>query len=155
MLREFEIVIPPLHEVTEDIPVLANFFLKIYANHLNEPRKRLDASAVKALNQHLWVGNVRELKNVIFQAAFNAHGEIISESDITFNVNDPEFDDSFDLRNPKKEIALIQEAYRRGGNRKQAAKLLDITEKTLISLRNKYGLSREFMRIGIYLCNSE
>ena len=140
MLREFEIVIPPLREVTEDIPVLANFFLKMYANHHNEPRKRLDASAVKALKQHLWAGNVRELKNVILQAAFNANGEIISESDITFNVNDPEFDDSLDLRNPRKEIALIKEAYRRGGNWKEAAKLLNITEKTLISLRKKYGI---------------
>lgn len=140
MLREFEIVIPSLREVTEDIPVLANFFLKMYASHRNEPSKRLDASAVKALKQHLWVGNVRELKNVILQAAFNTDGEIISESDITFNVNDPEFDDSLDLRNPKKEIALIQEAYRRGGNWKQAAKLLNITEKTLISLRKKYGI---------------
>ncbi|MCM1142162.1 MAG: sigma 54-interacting transcriptional regulator, partial [Muribaculum sp.] len=80
ILREFEIIIPSLREVTEDIPVLANFFLKIYANHHNEPRKRLDASAVKALKQHLWVGNVRELKNVILQAAFNTNGEIISES---------------------------------------------------------------------------
>lgn len=140
ILREFEIVIPSLREVTEDIPVLANFFLKMYANHHNEPRKRLDASAVKALKQHLWVGNVRELKNVILQASFNTPGEIISASDITFNVNDPEFDDSLDLRNPKKEIALIQEAYRRGGNWKQAAKLLNITEKTLISLRKKYGI---------------
>nr|WP_289833429.1 sigma 54-interacting transcriptional regulator [Bacteroides intestinalis] len=140
ILREFEIVIPSLHEVTEDIPVLANFFLRVYSSHRNEPRKRLDASAVKALKQHLWVGNVRELKNVILQAAFNANGEIISESDITFNVNDPEFDDSLDLRNPRKEIALIKEAYRRGGNWKEAAKLLNITEKTLISLRKKYGI---------------
>ena len=140
ILREFEIVIPSLREVTEDIPVLANFFLKMYASHRNEPRKRLDASAVKALKQHLWVGNVRELKNVILQAAFNANGEIISESDITFNVNDPEFDDSLDLRNPRKEIALIKEAFRRGGNWKEAAKLLNITEKTLISLRKKYGI---------------
>jgi DNA-binding NtrC family response regulator len=126
--------------VTEDIPVLANFFLRVYSSHRNEPRKRLDASAVKALKQHLWVGNVRELKNVILQAAFNANGEIISESDITFNVNDPEFDDSLDLRNPRKEIALIKEAFRRGGNWKEAAKLLNITEKTLISLRKKYGI---------------
>lgn len=140
ILREFEIVIPSLREVTEDIPVLSNFFLKMYASHHNEPRKRLDASAVKALKRHQWVGNVRELKNVILQAALNARGEIISESDITFNVNDPELDDSLDLRNPKKEIALIQEAYKRGGNWKQAAKLLNITEKTLISLRKKYGI---------------
>lgn len=142
ILREFEIVIPSLREVTEDIPVLANFFLKMYAHHHNEPRKRLDASAVKALKQHLWIGNVRELKNVILQASFNAPSEIISESDITFNVNDPEFDDSLDLRNPKKEIALIQEAYRRGGNWKQAAILLNITEKTLMKLRIKYGIDR-------------
>lgn len=140
MLREFEIVIPSLREVTEDIPVLANFFLKMYASHHNEPRKRLDASAIKALKQHLWVGNVRELKNVILQASFNTSGELISESDITFNVNDPEFDDSLDLRNPKKEIALIQQAFRRGGNWREAAKLLNITEKTLISLRKKYGI---------------
>lgn len=142
MLREFEIVIPSLHEVTEDIPVLANFFLKMYASHHNEPRKRLDASAVKALKQHLWVGNVRELKNVILQASFDTPGEVISESDITFNVNDRESEESLELRNPQKEAAMIQEAYRRCDNWKRAAVLLGVTERTLFELRKKYGIDK-------------
>lgn len=132
MLREFEIVIPSLREVTEDIPVLANFFLKMYASHRNEPRKRLDASAVKALKQHLWIGNVRELKNVILQAAFGTKGDVITSSGLTFNVSDPEDYEDVHLKNPSVEKRRISDALKRTGwNKTQAAKLLNISRPTL------------------------
>ena len=76
--------------MTEDIPVLADAFLKMYAGKTEQSVKRLDASAIKALKQHLWIGNVRELKNVIIQAAFGTDSDVITSSDLTFNVSDPE-----------------------------------------------------------------
>lgn len=143
ILREFEIVIPSLREVTEDIPVLANFFLKMYASHRNEPHKRLDASAVKALKQHLWIGNVRELKNVILQAAFGTKGEVITSSGLTFNVSDPEDYDDIHLKNPSDEKRRITDALKRTDwNKTQAAKLLNISRPTLDYKIRQYGIRK-------------
>ena len=140
MLRQSDIAVPSLKETTEDIPVIADFFLKSYAAKTGKERKRLDASAIKALKLYPWPGNVRELKDIVLFAAFHAKSDTITADDINFNLSEPTTDNSLALRNPLKERSMIMEAYQRGGNWKQAAKLLNITEKTLISLRKKYGI---------------
>ena len=140
ILRQSDIAVPPLKETTEDIPVIADFFLKRYAAQTGKPRKHLDASAIKALKLYPWPGNVRELKDIVLFAAFHAKDDTISEADIVFNLSDTSMTYDLSLRNPQRERDQILEAYQRGGNWKQAAKLLNITEKTLISLRKKYGI---------------
>jgi len=140
ILRQSDIAVPPLKETTEDIPVIADFFLKRYAAQTGKPRKHLDASAIKALKLYPWPGNVRELKDIVLFTAFHAKDDTISEADIKFNLSDTSMTYDLSLRNPQRERDQILEAYKRGGNWKQAAKLLNITEKTLISLRKKYGI---------------
>ncbi len=140
ILRQSDIAVPSLKETTEDIPMIADFFLKRYAAQTGKPRKHLDASAIKALKLYPWPGNVRELKDIVLFAAFHAKGDTISEADIVFNLSDTSMTYDLSLRNPQRERDQIIEAYQRGGNWKQAAKLLNITEKTLISLRKKYGI---------------
>lgn len=140
LLRQLDIAVPSLRSATEDIPAIADFFLRQYAAKTGNERKHLDASAVKALKLFPWPGNVRELKDIVLFAAFHAKGDTISEADINFNLSEPSADDSLALRNPQKERDMIIEAYRRGGNWRQAAQLLGIIEKTLINLRKKYGI---------------
>ena len=140
ILRQSDIAVPSLKETTEDIPVIADFFLKRYAAQTGKPRKHLDASAIKALKLYPWPGNVRELKDIVLFAAFHAKGDTISEADIKFNLSDTSMTYDLSLRNPQRERDQILKAYKRGDNWKQAAKLLNITEKTLISLRKKYGI---------------
>lgn len=142
ILRQSDIAIPSLKDTTEDIPVIADFFLKRYAAQTGKPRKHLDASAIKALKLYPWPGNVRELKDIVLFAAFHAKGDTISEADINFNLSEPRVDDDLSLRNPQREREKILEAYRRGGSWSEAAKLLGITEKTLFNLRNKYGIEQ-------------
>ena len=143
ILRQSDIAVPSLKETTEDIPVIADFFLKSYAAKTGKPRKRLDASAIKALKLYPWPGNVRELKDIVLFAAFHAKGDTITEADITFNLSDASKSYDLSLRNPQRERDQIIEAFQRGGSWKQAAKLLNITEKTLISLRKKYGIDSD------------
>lgn len=142
ILRQSDIAVPPLKETAEDIPVIADFFLKRYSAQTGKPRKHLDASAIKALKLYPWPGNVRELKDIVLFAAFHAKGDTISEDDINFNLSEPRVDDDLSLRNPQREREKILEAYRRGGSWSEAAKLLGITEKTLFNLRNKYEIER-------------
>lgn len=142
ILRQSDIAVPPLKETAEDIPVIADFFLKRYAAQTGKPRKHLDASAIKALKLYPWPGNVRELKDIVLFAAFHAKGGTISEADIVFNLSDTSMTYDLSLRNPQRERVQILEAYQRGGSWNEAAKLLGITEKTLFNLRNKYGIER-------------
>lgn len=144
ILREFEIVIPSLREVTEDIPVLADVFLKMYAGKTEQSAKRLDASAIKALKQHLWIGNVRELKNVIIQAAFGTDSDVITSSDLTFNVSDPEDYEDVHLKNPSDEKRRITDALSRTGwNKSQTAKLLKISRTTLDYKIRQFGIIKD------------
>lgn len=57
--------VPSLNERAEDIEILAEHFLQIICQEYGMPVKSLEAAAVKALQQHRWTGNIRELRNVI------------------------------------------------------------------------------------------
>lgn len=142
ILRQLDIAVPSLKEATEDIPAIADFFLKQFAAKTGGERKHLDASAVKALKLFPWPGNVRELKDIVLFGAFHAKSEAITEADINFNLSEPSADDSLALRNPQKERDMIIEAYRRTGNWKQSSELLGVTERTLYELRKKYGIDK-------------
>ena len=143
LLRESDIKILPLSEVTEDIAGLADFFLTRHAKNNDEPKKHLDASALKALKLHQWPGNIRELKNVIIFAAYHATGDTISDSDITISESSPTPDNSLKLKDPDKDRDRIIEAYRRGGSWTAAAKLLGISERALLEQRKKYGINKK------------
>lgn len=143
LLRESDIKILPLREVTEDIAGLADFFLTRHAKNNDEPKKRLDASALKVLKLHQWPGNIRELKNVIIFAAYHATGDTISDTDITISESSPAPDNSLKLKDPDKDRDRIIEAYRRGGSWTAAAKLLGISERALLEQRKKHGINKK------------
>ena len=143
LLRESDIKILPLREVPEDIAGLADFFLTHHAKNNDEPKKRLDASALKVLKIHQCPGNIRELKNVIIFAAYHATGDTISDTDITINESSPAPDNSLKLKDPDKDRDRIIEAYRRGGSWTAAAKLLGISERALLEQRKKHGINKK------------
>jgi two-component system response regulator PilR (NtrC family) len=59
------ISLPPLRQRREDIPLLAEHFIKKYSKTLKIPEKRISSDAMRALERYVWAGNVRELENVI------------------------------------------------------------------------------------------
>jgi len=67
-LNVISLTLPPLRERSEDIPQLAQFFLKRYAREMKRPQLRLTAAAEAALRKHAWPGNIRELENMIARA---------------------------------------------------------------------------------------
>ena len=133
---------PALKDDTEDIPVIADYFLKRYAAKTGKQRKRLDASAVKALKLYPWPGNLRELKDVVLFAAFHAKDETISAEDINFNLSEPETVDELNRKNPRQEKENIIKAYQRADSWTGAAKLLGISERALLELRKKLGIDK-------------
>lgn len=141
ILRQVDITVPPLREVTEDIESLSNDFLSLYAQKNGVERKRLDVSATKALKLHPWPGNVRELKDVVLFAAFHTSNDVITASDLNFSQSEPEPDTSLRLQEPEREKAKIIAALQQtDGNKSQAAKLLGIDRSTLRYKLKQLGL---------------
>lgn len=141
ILRQTSIAVPPLRETTEDIPDIADYLLTKYAQKKQQPEKRLDASAIKALKLHPWPGNVRELKDVVLFAAFHTSNDVITASDLNFSQSEPEPDTSLRLQEPEKDKAKIIAALQQAeGNKSQAARLLGIGRSTLDYKLRQYGI---------------
>lgn len=142
ILRQSDIAVPSLKETTEDIPVIADFFLKRYAAQTGKQLKHLDASAIKALKLYPWPGNVRELKDIVLFADFHAKGDNITAEDISFNLSEPGKMDELIQKNPRLEKENIIKAYKRAGTWAGAAKLLGVSERALLEQRKKHGINK-------------
>jgi DNA-binding NtrC family response regulator len=88
-LRVVEIVLPPLRERMEDVPVLVERFLEKAAVRLGRPKRSLSPSALAALGCHPFPGNVRELRNLVEHAVVLAEGERIEASDLRLDGVEP------------------------------------------------------------------
>jgi DNA-binding NtrC family response regulator len=85
-LNVFPVVLPPLRERREDIPLLASHFLEKHAQVLGRPLTALDPDALRALIGYPWPGNVRELENAIERAVAVAQGPAIQLRDLPADV---------------------------------------------------------------------
>lgn len=141
ILRQTSIAVPPLRETTEYIPDIADYLLSRYARKKLQPKKRLDASAVKALKLHPWPGNVRELKDTVLFAAFHTAGDTVSADDLIFDKSNPDISEDLTHHNPQEDRDKIVRAYNRAGTWKGAAKLLGISERFLYQLRKKHHIN--------------
>jgi DNA-binding NtrC family response regulator len=81
-LNVVEILIPPLRQRREDIPLLAEFFLQRITKKNGMARIRLTAEAINTLQSHTWPGNVRELENTIARACALTSSNILLPADI-------------------------------------------------------------------------
>lgn len=84
-LNVLPVNVPALRERREDVPVLVNHFLEVFAGELNRAVPVLDPRAMTILAQHDWPGNVRELKNVVQRLIFDGT-DVISESQASVAV---------------------------------------------------------------------
>ena len=83
-LNVIPIFVPPLRDRREDIPLLAEYFMKSFAREHGKRPKTFDASAVGRLQAHSWPGNVRELRNVVERLIIMAQGDLITDRDLAF-----------------------------------------------------------------------
>lgn len=141
ILRQSSITVPPLRETTEDIPDITDYLLTRYAQKKQQSKKHIDAPAIKALKLHPWPGNIRELKDTVLFAAFHAKEDTITAEDIRFDDATPDNAEDLTHRNPRTEKENIIKAFNRAGTWRGAAKLLGVSEKTLIQLRKKHHIN--------------
>ena len=135
-VNAFSIRLPSLRERASDIPLLAHRLLVRYcdANGLAAHSKALDQGALDLLGTYHWPGNIRELESTISRAAVSAPGDVIRAADVQFlHPLEP-------VDGPREQLSSLREAKRVhiqlvlekvAWNKKQAAKILEISRGTL------------------------
>jgi len=150
-LNVFPIYLPPLKDRLEDIEILVKHFVDLYGGSIPGKVENVNDKALMKLKQHEWKGNVRELENVVKRALIVCESDVIDEEDIIFHGKrrEDKRTESFNLREigerAKKdtEIRIIREALRQTeGNKAQAARLLNISYKTLFNKINEYDIEK-------------
>ena len=135
--------IPPLRDRAEDIPLLASEILNRIAHEMGRSEAKLTDSAVRALGEHSWPGNLRELKNVLERSLLMGDKNEIKRSDLRFESTAPASGlDQRDLTLTEVEsrhIALVLKD--EGGSVELAAKRLGITRNTLYYKLRKHRIA--------------
>ena len=143
-LNVVAIDIAPLRERKEDIPALADFFLKKYAKETGKSVQGFTPQAIRLLMDYHWPGNVRELENIIQRSVTLCSGTTLDAAEIYFDTarsrrsadREPVLPDGTTLDQWEQEI--IREALKRaGGNKSQAARALGLSRNAL-----RYRLSQ-------------
>ena len=142
-LNVFSIVLPPLRERKTDIPRLARYFMKKYAESMNKNVTDFTPETLEMLLHYDWPGNVRELRNVIERAMVGAKGELIHSADLSFPFSQSPSQPTGEESMEDIEKAHIQKILdRTGGNIAQAAGILKISRLTLYNKIQKYHLKK-------------
>jgi len=142
------IELPPLRERAGDVPLLARHFLQMYTARHNRPKAGISDRAIDCLERHPWLGNVRELENVIERAVLLSKGSVIEAEDLPACVRElsqqmPGPIDIVTLRQAKSEPEkklILQTLDAHQGNRLKTAKALGINRTTLYKKMKRYGL---------------
>ena len=141
--------VPSLRERREDIPLLADFFLKQYAKKNRRSIQGFTPRAVDLLMRHDWPGNVRELENVVERAVIMSRGdmitplefpEILKELDIDGQASRVDLTPGRSLKEVEKDM-ILRTLDETGGNRTHAAKQLGISRRTLQLKLKEYGIN--------------
>jgi two-component system response regulator HydG len=149
-LNVFPIVVPPLRERMEDIPLLISHFLEKYTRSVNKTIRGISAEAMALLAVHHWPGNVRELENVVQRMMVMAKGERLDVEDLPHEISREEIESgerAKGLKGISKESSGLVEANaildalsKTGRNITHAAKLLGVSRATLQNKMKAYGL---------------
>jgi two-component system, NtrC family, response regulator len=144
-LSVVQIVLPPLRERENDIRLLAQFFLQRFATQINKSGLTFDQDALRALNQHTWPGNIRELENCVKRAVIMAEGKRLTAQDLELSSSDPNATVTT-LKDARENVEreMIQHVLRKHlGKITAAAAELGISRPTLYELMEKLAIVRE------------
>jgi|CXWL01.1.fsa_nt_gi DNA-binding NtrC family response regulator len=154
-LNVVTLTLPPLRERAEDIPDLAEYFMKRYAREYKRLQIRLSPSAINALTAYQWPGNIRELENTIARAIVLSPTDDITPEVLglypscsTLSAPEEAVDEALDL--PYHEALeaysrrVIQYALKRShGSQTKAADLLKLQRTYLARMMKQKGISAE------------
>ena len=160
-LSVFVIEVPPLRERREDIPLLANYFLKKYSREMKKNVSAISDSAMEILVNYDYPGNVRELQNIIERCVILSKGGIITPDLLPENLKSGKRDiDDFNIPIVSENLAearrkvieafekkfLIELLKKNRGNVSLSAKSAGVTRQNLTYLLKKYNIDPKSFR---------
>ena len=161
-LNVIPLQIPPLRKRKEDIPLLIDRFVGIYNRQKKNPFKGFDSEALQALKQYAWPGNVRELENLVQRMSIFFAGQTASRDDLPEKYQSRDEATQIQAAVPEQESPLnldengvdfnmlvnrfenqliLQALNITGGNKREAAKLLNLKRTTLIEKLKRKNIS--------------
>jgi two-component system nitrogen regulation response regulator GlnG len=157
-LNEFAIHVPPLRQRREDIAFLTSRFLALTNKELNKSVREVSGAALEVLTNYPWPGNVRELRNVIRRAVRLASTQVdrehlgLPDTPVARGPHDADDTRESAPAGPLKEFVrrkmrqlerdvLVQVLRETGGNKAQAARMLQIDYKTILTKLKDYEVS--------------
>ncbi len=148
-LKILTLDIPPLRERKNDIPALVVFFLNKINKELHKHVVKIPYDVIEYLQSYKWIGNVRELENIIRQAVVLAHGDVLEREYITFMKNTIDVDSSdLSLASIEKFHIKYVLSYTHG-DKKKAAQLLGISRQTLYNKLETYSIPKNFVKESV------
>ena len=152
-INVFPVTLPPLRDRLDDIPLLAEHFLKKHRSLTGNPLKGFSPSCIHDMMNYAWRGNIRELENLIKRAIITTEGEIITrldirgtpeearagvESPLTTSIPYKAYVDQV-LRDAEKKylMRMLEESH---GNMNEVARKMDVDRKTIYRKISEFGI---------------
>ncbi|MGA3239755.1 MAG: sigma 54-interacting transcriptional regulator [Bryobacteraceae bacterium] len=148
-IKVLHIQMPPLRDIREDIPLLANHFLKEYCRENGRSEMEFAPAIIRRLTAAAWPGNVRQLRNEVMRLAACARQSLITEDDLFDDLPVPALAVKQPVSRPQSLKTAIEELERRmiheaiestRNNQQQAARLLGLSRQGLINKLKRYSL---------------
>lgn len=152
----FPVLIPPLRERREDIPMLAEYFISYFCKEMKKDLKIISQPAMGILMNHAWTGNVRELQNCIERAVILSEGREIYPEHLGIRLREGEgisvsnlpiegsLQEVSSAATRMAETMLIKKVLKEtSGNKTRAAEILQVSYKTLLTKIKDYGIEKE------------
>jgi len=141
-LNVIPVMVPPLRERKDDIPLLVKHFLEVYSTASSKAIRGFSEEVMQIFLDYDWPGNVRELQNVVEHAVILAKGEMITQIDLPHSLKETfprTYADFSSLKATEKNL-ILKVLKETDGNKYQAAKRLGITRSTLYGKLRKHGI---------------
>jgi DNA-binding NtrC family response regulator len=140
-LNTIEIALPPLRERREDIPLLADHFLREHGRRYRKQLETFAPAARQLLGEHPWPGNVRELNHVVERAVLMAQGPIIQPGDLGLRAEPEKTPRLEEMSLEEVEAHLIRKTLARcDGNAQKAAEALGLSRSAFYRRLEKHKL---------------
>jgi two-component system response regulator HydG len=142
-INTVEIILPPLRQRIDDVPILADHFLNLYCKKYNKELKNLSPHAMKKLQLYHWPGNVRELQHAIERAVIMSETKAIQPTDVAVSSSPTAESETntneYNLEDVEKKI-IRKSIERHKGNISKAAVELGLSRAALYRKMEKYGI---------------
>jgi DNA-binding NtrC family response regulator len=137
-LNVFPLRVPPLRERPEDIPLLADHFIRNFSAVAGKTIRGCSEEVIADLQQMPWRGNVREFENVLQRAVFLCSSDTVGRGDLMVDHAGPRTAGNGKLKDMEKDM-IMKTLKEVNGNKAKAAKLLGVSVRTVRNKLSEYG----------------